>query len=288
MTCGYQLRPCDGPLRLILHLNLFASETILHILITLHSKILKVLLLHTSCTACARWRAFALVNCAAPPPCSEKVPVCFPLTSGLALLWCARQPVQKTLSWFHVRELEPLASCDLYCAFPAIIFKFCTCKNGCERMCATVKKKERKKMLSMLKKWAISTYWYPDSSLVWTESETQTLIHACMYNGFSFSFICCNWKIIQAMSGGIDKELMKRGKESLKAIKRERLWWRWHHGATRRRQALLLLSVCVCECGGVCVCVCLRQKEGILHMAEYFCHIQSFLLKQKLHVCNLS
>ena len=40
---------------------------------------------------------------------------------------------------------------------------------------------------------------------------------------FSFSFICCNWKIIQATSEGINKELMKGEGESLKAIKRERL-----------------------------------------------------------------
>lgn len=39
-----------------------------------------------------------------------------------------------------------------------------------------------------------------------------------------FLLFALNWKIIQATSGKkIDKELMKREKESLKAIKRERL-----------------------------------------------------------------
>ncbi len=78
----------------------------------------------------------------------------------------------------------------------------------------------------------------------------QSYMQACICNGFSFSFICCNWKIIQATSGGINKELMKGEGESLKAIKRERLWWRWHHGDTE-------------ETSTAAACVCGREKEGV-------------------------
>ena len=61
------------------------------------------------------------------------------------------------------------------------------------------------------------------SAYIYTHTHTHTHTKACICNGFSFYFICCNWKIIQAMSGRIDKELMKGEGESLKAIKRERL-----------------------------------------------------------------
>ena len=55
-------------------------------------------------------------------------------------------------------------------------------------------------------------------------THTHTHTHGDVFAmDFSFSFICCNWKIIQATSGGINKELMKGEGESLKAIKRERL-----------------------------------------------------------------
>ena len=64
----------------------------------------------------------------------------------------------------------------------------------------------------------------------------------------SLSFICHNWKIIQATSGRIDKELMKEEGESLKAIKgggydEDGIIDR--HTGDRRRY-----SVCVCVWGG--------------------------------------
>ncbi len=72
-------------------------------------------------------------------------------------------------------------------------------------------------------------------------------MQACVCNGFSFSFICCNWKIIQATSGRIDKELMKGEGGVIKGNKEGEVMMRmasWRD--TEETSAAAAAAACVC------------------------------------------